>query len=444
MSRSRLASSALVLSSLVAFARAQTPYPRMLFSFDTASPSLGRPAFPSLVPMGAADTLTPGNFTPPPIPGPGIPPFQPGFAALPPALGPEINHPAAQMGLANADLDALSAGNDAADNHGDLSPLRRVWWMSFDRNSLGLGTLPTPSLLTEAPGNDAAADVFIDLGLPQGPLNIPSAELLRLGHVAVIDGNGRRSTSSSYVYPATALLEPSPAFPTAPTDNLDALNMDAVNPAFEFFSLSSTTAPPPFVGGAILVNPISTPGGPFGYITANQLGLDLIGGPNSDDLDALALRENGLFGLQVVATSVVPEAPPWWEEFQSLPQALTPLFPPDVLFFSVRTGSAVIGAPDSRFGLPIEPGDILTPPLVAGQLPGIWVAAENLGLRTTRLLPGVPADDIDGLDISFYDTTPAGLGLPDCDGDGDFDAREIALGTEPDPDRDLKPTACDP
>jgi hypothetical protein len=71
-----------------------------------------------------------------------------------------------------------------------------------------------------------------------------------------------------------------------------------------------------------------------------------------------------------------------------------------MLLFSVRRGSAVIGTPDSLFGIPISPGDILIPPVFAGGPPAIFIAAEWLGLATTRSM-GVPfgGDDLDALDV---------------------------------------------
>jgi hypothetical protein len=100
-----------------------------------------------------------------------------------------------------------------------------------------------------------------------------------------------------------------------------------------------------------------------------------VGGPNTDDLDALIFEDvNG----DLLCTPGV-----------------------DVLLFSVRRGSAVIGAIDSCFGIPIEEGDILTFPAVAGLPPCIFIAAENLGLATARsgtaVLP--TGDELDALDI---------------------------------------------
>jgi hypothetical protein len=78
----------------------------------------------------------------------------------------------------------------------------------------------------------------------------------------------------------------------------------------------------------------------------------------------------------------------------------------DLIFFSIRRGSAVIGLPDSIFGAPIVEGDILVPPAIGGgsPFPGIWVAAEALGLWTMRPPFGPTefgpfSDDLDALDV---------------------------------------------
>ena len=128
------------------------------------------------------------------------------------------------------------------------------------------------------------------------------------------------------------------------------------------------------------------------YAPAPVLGLDLVGGPDSDDLDALMIWENQMPGFQ-----------PSQGAYDWI------LFPNnvDMLFFSVRVGSAVIGMPDSRFGIPIEPGDILGPPLptFAGGVspfPSLWIPAEDLGLGVSVLRGGgAPfGDDMDALDFS--------------------------------------------
>src|SRR5262249_13131518 len=125
--------------------------------------------------------------------------------------------------------------------------------------------------------------------------------------------------------------------------------------------------------GAVLKKQLS--GGPFTvYAQPNQLGLDLLG-PGSDDLDGLILSENGDGVFEPSHT------PCDWVGRSSGVGGAT-----DMLLFSVRRGSAVVGMPDSIFGLPIEPGDVLTTPKVGGlsPFPGIFIAAEDLGLATAR------------------------------------------------------------
>ncbi|HEB60356.1 MAG TPA: PEP-CTERM sorting domain-containing protein [Phycisphaeraceae bacterium] len=140
-----------------------------------------------------------------------------------------------------------------------------------------------------------------------------------------------------------------------------------------------------FSGGDVLVT-ITGVVGPAVYAPAPMLGLDLVAGHDTDDLDALILHENG------DGVFTPPQSMFDWVFGNS-----------DMIFFSVRRGSALIGAPDSIFGIPIEEGDILMPPLPGGvsPFPGIFIAAENLGLATLR--SGVAlqpwADDLNALDV---------------------------------------------
>lgn len=112
---------------------------------------------------------------------------------------------------------------------------------------------------------------------------------------------------------------------------------------------SNTAAAHGFVGGDVLVTPVPNML-PLLYAPANQLGLDMFGA-NTDDLDALVICENNVPGWQ---RSLAPYG---WNMGQ------------DLLLFSVRRGSAVIGRPDSIFGLPISEGDVLVPPVPGGLSP---------------------------------------------------------------------------
>jgi hypothetical protein len=96
----------------------------------------------------------------------------------------------------------------------------------------------------------------------------------------------------------------------------------------------------------------------------------------------------------------------------------------------------VIGQPDSLFGLPIEPGDILTTPVAGGNgRPAIFIAAEDLGLRTER--SGAPqADELDAIAVEvepYYD----------CNHNGVEDAVDIATGASSDSNNNGIPDECE-
>jgi hypothetical protein len=154
------------------------------------------------------------------------------------------------------------------------------------------------------------------------------------------------------------------------------------------------------------------------------LGLDFFG-PATDDLDALMLHENG---NGVFNPSIVPND---WVGGGT-----------DMLLFSVRRGSAVIGMPDSIFGLPISEGDVLTTPkpTAAGGLspfPGIYYAAENLGLLTKRSFVGLAFnDELDALDLLQGP-------LFDCNTNGVEDAYDIAHGFSTDMNKNGVPDECE-
>jgi hypothetical protein len=109
-----------------------------------------------------------------------------------------------------------------------------------------------------------------------------------------------------------------------------------------------------------------------------------------------------------------------------------------MLMFSVRRGSAVIGKPDSIFGLKIEPGDILVPPRPGGPspFPGIWIAAENLGLETERSGAVPFGDDVDALDRTAKPVF-------DCNKNGVEDAIDIAVGSSMDSNMNGIPDDCE-
>ena len=335
------------------------------------------------------DVLTPGDLGPPGPNPAGFGFFEPGLEIAPDPGSPFGVVPGG-LGILPGfegfvEVDALSYGWDA---------LGRLFF-SVDEFAIGVPGPSPPDVASEASlgVEEASADVFEFLGsvapTPPGPV---------LGNTAFIDGDG------SFVLPGLGLFEPNPPTFGLPDDgdNLDALDLETSLAHLGgpiFFSLDSwipdflEPGPPVntgtgpgngFSGADVLVTP--APGAPPGiYADALDLGLD-ISGPDTDDLDALFLQSDG----DLIFTP--------GDIFASPGSCGTPGF--DCILFSVRRASLVIGTPDSAFGAPIEEGDILTNPLISGDPPRIFIAAEALGLETLRSFGGQPwADDLDALDV---------------------------------------------
>ncbi len=394
----------LVLAALAASGHAQQPL--TVFGIDWESPSNGLPDSFTGNPLTEGDLLLAPTFLPSlgPLGAPGI--VESAGAFIPFGLNLaqhaiSVGHPGGVPG--GIEVDAISHGLDRRldlNATGAAAPTRRFAF-SVDYWSRGIvGTPAAPAVWTEATCQDQAADVMVDIGLP--PLPIMPGSFVG-GNSGWQDGNGLASCIGS-TYPGNGLIENPPG--TVPGDNLDALDGDVPDvwlprTSTTYFSLDASFVNPitgvPLSGSAILAGYVGgdvlrvSPTGATGiYAPANALGLDMFGA-DTDDLDALAIAENGIAGFQ-------PSLQPYdWTTGQT-----------DMLLFSVRRGSAVIGMPDSIFGMPIEAGDILVPPtVVGGGLPGILVPAEALGLMTNRSFPTVPGDDLDALD-TLHDI-PAGM-----------------------------------
>jgi len=360
------------------------------YSIDFQGPSIGLPDAFFGLPITEGDILS-SPVGGPPIGVPAVPAPPPAGLVIPggpPGPGSLGIIPAAPAG-GFMELDALSYGRDP------IPPLDRqlppgAVFFSVDEFATGLPTPMPPNVFTEGAigAMEASADVYTDIGLAALP--IPPGVMV--GNIMFLDGNGMPSPAAPF--PGLGQIEPN-----APTpgmlpdrgDNLDAVDVDTAvgdlgGPVF--FSMDFTTVDPleglPTGTGTALINGfsgadvvVSFPGGaPAMYAPAALLGLDLVLGFNSDDLDALALLE--VDGDLVFTPGV------------------------DLIWFSVRRGSAVIGAPDSIWGAPIEEGDILVPPVPGGAspFPGILIPGEALGLATLRVGGGqFGPDDLDALDV---------------------------------------------
>lgn len=413
------------------------------FSIDWHGPSVSVPDSAFGFPITEGDILSPVTGMPAfgPLPAPVIR-YSAGFA---PAPGLGLGTHAGCVGHApgtpcGIELDALDYGRGQLIAQG--IPLKGRLMFSVDRFAIGGGPVPPNVFSENAPGIfEGSGDAFVALGLGMGPT--PPFAAPMPGNTAVIDGNGMIS-GSGFTYKGVGIVEPNPpgGGPLAPGDNLDAMAMGFVAGPLGFpplgiwFSLDSGFVDPAtgvpnsgtavangFTGGMVLHSLV--PGGPpVVYAPAPLLGLDFFG-PDSDDLDALVIHENGLAGYQ---PSIVPND---WVGAGAT----------DMLLFSVRRGSALIGLPDSIFGLPITEGDILTRPLAPGAggvspFPGIYYAAENLGLLTVRM-PGVLAsDELDALEISP-------ILVADCNGNGVEDAYDIATGAAGDVNLNGIPDSCE-
>ena len=338
------------------------------------------------------------------------------------------------------EINALSYGRDARirpDGTYEFSV-----YLSVDEWAVGRPVPPgtiSPTIFTEALNSEAAADVFAKRFIGPGPFGINPGQA-----IGVADGDGAASGPNLQPFIGLGLTEPIPPSPQAVDagDNVDAFDLgpptDPLNTAL-FFSLqgsfplcqepgvtlaNSADLQPILAGGPaaraadVLV---IRPGGVVErYATARELGLDLLV-DGSDDIDALVVVENGTPGYQP------PGAMYDW----------TGPDPSDVIFFSVRCGSDVVGRFDSNFNLPITQGDVLV--TLAGQTrPNIFVAAEALGLETV-MRGGLANDELDGMDMVDLDEEP----FADCNMNGQEDTYDIDDGTSLDTDLSGIPDECE-
>jgi hypothetical protein len=400
---------------------------RYVFSVNWHGPTVGAAA-PSGVAITEGDLLTPSTGTSNPALGPLVTPSivfdHITSLGLPPLC---VGHPGGTPCI--VEVDAFSRGADRA--FLPNQPIREgdiLFSVDEFARGFAFGSGPLPNLTSEALAREAAPDAFTNLvSLPPGPITpFPGR------NIGVIDGDGLAS-ASGYAYPGVGTIEPNTPFGGLPDtgDNKDALDLiePTSTPQREYFSLdagfldpfegvlnSSSALANGFVGGDILV---AAAGAPALWAPASALGLDNVAGADTDDLDALILAENGN------GVYDPPSGPYSWVSGAS-----------DMVIFSVRRGSAVIGMPDSLLGIPIEEGDLLIPPGPTSITPGIFIPAEALGLATLRQGTANIGDDLTAADSLWTNVN-------DCDGDGIEDAVAIALGITADSNMNGIPDPCE-
>ncbi|MCP3914504.1 MAG: hypothetical protein GY711_02980 [bacterium] len=403
---------------------------RFTFSIDWHGPTIGVMDSSQNLPITEGDIMTPAlgdpNYGPLPPPAILATGAQLGLPGYPMCAGHPPGMPCA------VELDALSYGTD-----GLLTPANHVRsriWFTVDEYAHGLPAMPgSATVRTEFLADDLSSDVWIDRGLLPGPLgpNVTGS------HAPLIDGNGGVSTSG-FRYPGVGVVEPNSPGTSFPNlgDNVDAFDFGFLPSQVDgavYFSLDAGFADPLAgasnsgsatsagqFGAAVLVSSLQTSMISV-YAPPGSLGLNQLA--TLDDIDALVLRENGQPGYQ---RSLMPYD---WMGAGGC----------DMLLFSVRRGSAVIGQPDSIFGVPIEEGDLLVPPVANGgsPFPGIFVAAEALGLRTQRAFPmAMHGDDLNGAD-TFLGT------WNDCNDNGIEDSVDIATGASSDNNMNGVPDECE-
>jgi hypothetical protein len=236
--------------------------------------------------------------------------------------------------------------------------------------------------------SDAAADMFMTVAAGAPPL--PAFAPGTMPNFRISDGNGLPAAGCPFPTAAgVGLVEPVPGgdsrdeFDGAPLGAWSGAGLPTVP---VYYSVDAATAAAAgFLPAAVIVKP---PGvAPIAvYAPPVALGLDLIGGPGSDDIDALAVFD--------VAAPPLAFAPG-----------------PDIVLFSLTPGSATVGTPNPcpgpLFGAPRAADDILTEgtPLGAPGAACILVPAENMNLWTARScgpnpLTGAGDDNLDSLDVA--------------------------------------------
>lgn len=333
------------------------------------------------------------------------------------------------------DVDALSSGQDVRPQQ-----LASSWigvQFSVDRYAIG-GAVPNvpPSVSTETLFDDHGADVF---RAPWPGRPDPAQPIVPGRNSISVDGDGdARAGGLGAFRPGSGLREPNNPGAGWPInahdrgDDLDALDLGSEGNSFAapfYFSL---------VGGLIdLKDPAGAPSVPNPaeiegvsaadvlvaihplrferFARASQLGLH----PVRDDVDALIMASNGVPGFQRSPNRFGWSDPDY-----------------DMVLFSVRRGSGVIGTTDSELGLPIAEGDLLAPPAAGASAPAIVVTAESLGLWCQRTGRSGDCDDLDAASMEI-------LEFPDCNNNFIEDRLDIVDGTSDDVNGNNIPDECE-
>jgi hypothetical protein len=400
----------------------------------------------------------------------------PSIPAVPPLAPPLVTIPAPLLGLLPAgpllDIDALSFGTDPITlPAGPDNLIFSVDWWAAGAVFGGGPCLPgpfAPDLATEC----GPAGVP---GFPLGPPNVGAADLFFSPAVAPFAPLGGPPGFNTLHNDEDAIASPFPPpnpFPPTPGlglvdaftspgpsffgDNLDALEVDDISVLgggpvyFSLDEFGTGLGPGTATGGAASqgfsgADILVSTGGVVGlYAPGPAFGLDLLLGPFSDDLDALAVLDNG-DGIYNLVSAVAPCD--------------------DMILFSVSPGSALVGFPDPLSGFPITESDILADSACVGGPPGppvIVVFGEQLGLLNVRWAPPLYTglgDDLNALDVCKdsdgdsvcdpLDNCPGVPNTPQADGDtdgvGDLcdNCPATSNPSQTDTDGDLLGDACD-
>ncbi|MFT4541636.1 MAG: hypothetical protein ACI841_005166 [Planctomycetota bacterium] len=270
-------------------------------------------------------------------------------------------------GIGLPEVNALSFGNEELLPNAPLAP--GTIYFSVDRAAQGSpASTVIPSVRSEGSlvsHFEASSDAFFNLGFTAAAPTLPGTEAKE--SLGTIDGNGLANFSGR-AYPGVGLAEITPSTTLSPWEDIDALDAkggDTTYPVYISLDPATAAANSTYTEADVIV--VTAAGTHSIYALGTALGLNHPG--ESDDLDALILRENGVSGYD-------PSSNPYdW---------LSEGTPTDMLVFSVKLGSGAIGQTDDILGIPIEAGDLLIPPQTPGGRPGILIPAEHLGLSTTR------------------------------------------------------------